>query len=287
MIAAEHLLKVGAELGEGPVWIDGCLWFVDIKSNQIFRHDPVTVRTNSWNAPEHVGWVLPSHRGDLIAGLKSGPHRFSPCDGTFELIAQVDAHIPANRLNDAAIDCAGRLYFGTMDDNERKAMGRLFVLDQGAIRAVDVPVVVITNGPAIAPSGDRLYHVDTLGKLVWAHPTAADGAALPGTVFLRFDDDQGYPDGAICDAEGGLWICFYGGWAARRYDADGHQTHEVRFPVANVTKLSLGGSDGRTAYATTARQGLSPKELAEQPSAGDLFTFRVEFPAMRQVAANS
>ena len=34
---AEHLLSVGAELGEGPVWIDGALWFVDIKRNTVFR----------------------------------------------------------------------------------------------------------------------------------------------------------------------------------------------------------------------------------------------------------
>ena len=53
-------------------------------------------------------------------------------------------------------------------------------------------------------------------------------------------------------------------------------TDEVRFPVSNVTKIALGGDDGRTAFATTARQGLSAERLASQPLAGDIFTFRTD-----------
>jgi sugar lactone lactonase YvrE len=56
-------------------------------------------------------------------------------------------------------------------------------------------------------------------------------------------------------------------------------TAEVRFPVANITKIALGGEDGKTAYATTARQGLSADALAAQPLAGNVFTFRVDVGA--------
>ena len=63
------------------------------------------------------------------------------------------------------------------------------------------------------------------------------------------------------------------------YDASGAMTDEVRFPVANVTKVALGGPDGRTAYATSARQGLSSAALAAQPLAGDVFTFPVTIGA--------
>ena len=76
-----------------------------------------------------------------------------------------------------------------------------------------------------------------------------------------------------------MWVGFFGGWSARRYGPDGVMTDEVRFPVSNITKIALGGPDGRTAYATTARQGLSEEQLAEQVQAGDIFTFRVEVPA--------
>ena len=54
----------------------------------------------------------------------------------------------------------------------------------------------------------------------------------------------------------------------------------VRFPVANITKIAFGGDDLRTAYATTARQMLSPETIAKQPQIGDLFEFRVDVPGV-------
>ncbi len=33
MQQAEHCLTVGATLGEGPIWVDDALWFVDIKQH--------------------------------------------------------------------------------------------------------------------------------------------------------------------------------------------------------------------------------------------------------------
>lgn len=287
MMQAEHALTIGAELGEGPAWIDGALWLVDIKRLRIYRHQPETGTTDGWDAPEMVGWVLPSHAGDLIVGLQSGPHRFDPATSRFTRIAEIDAHLPANRLNDAAIDAEGRIFFGTMDNDEAQASGSVYVLDRGAVTRSSIPATVITNGPAITPAGDRLYHVDTLARTVTAHTIAADGSIGVGEPFLHFTGDEGHPDGAICDAEGGVWLGFYGGWAARRFAPDGSMTDEVRLPVSNVTKVALGGADGRTAYATTARQGLDAGALAGQPLAGDVFTFRVAVPAAPPRRANS
>ncbi|MDE0878614.1 MAG: SMP-30/gluconolactonase/LRE family protein [Sphingomonas bacterium] len=284
---ATHLLTIGAELGEGPVWIGDALWFVDIKGRHIYRHHAATGTTDRWDAPEMVGWVLPADRGDLIVGLRSGPHRFAPDTRQFERIATVDAQLPANRLNDAAIDAQGRLFFGTMDNDEAAASGRVYMLDRGAIRATAITPTVITNGPAIAPTGDRLYHVDTLARVITVHAIAADGTIGDAAPFLRFSGDEGYPDGAVCDSSGGLWVGFYGGWAARRFAPDGTLTDEVRFPVANVTKVALGGPDGCTAFATTARQGLSTQALHAQPMAGDIFTFPVAIPAAPSFHANS
>ena len=50
----------------------------------------------------------------------------------------------------------------------------------------------------------------------------------------------------------------------------------MKFPVANVTKIAFGGGDLRTVFATTARQGMKPEELEQQPLAGHLFQFECE-----------
>jgi sugar lactone lactonase YvrE len=54
----------------------------------------------------------------------------------------------------------------------------------------------------------------------------------------------------------------------------------VRFPCSNITKLAFGGSDFRTAFATSARHHLSEEQLAEQPLAGGLFRFELDVPGL-------
>ena len=78
------------------------------------------------------------------------------------------------------------------------------------------------------------------------------------------------------DREGGLWIGLYGGSEVRRYSTAGEVLERVRFPVSNITKIAFGGSDHRTAFATTARHLLNDEKLARQPLAGALFAFPVD-----------
>ena len=98
---------VRATLGEGPVWIEDALWFVDIKQQKIHRFDPSGGSLFSWDAPRQVGWILPAADGGLVAGLQDGIYRFDSRTGDFALLAEVEADRPGNRLNDAATDPAG------------------------------------------------------------------------------------------------------------------------------------------------------------------------------------
>jgi sugar lactone lactonase YvrE len=97
---------------------------------------------------------------------------------------------------------------------------------------------------------------------------------------VRIDPQHGHPDGPTIDSEGCVWISLYAGWEAWRYSPAGELIDRIRFPVANITKLAFGGRDLRTAYATTARQLLSPDEIAKQPQIGDLFEFTVDVPGI-------
>ena len=277
---AIQAFSLQAELGEGPVWdaARACLWCTDILAPAIHRLDPVTRETSSWPAPAKIGWVLPAEGGTLIAGLANGLYAFNPLDGTFRLIASVEPDRPGNRLNDATLGPDGAIWFGTMDDAEQAPSGRFYRFD-GSLSECGIAPMTITNGPAIAPDGATFYAVDTLAGEIRAYPVRGRGVLGPGRPYIRVDPADGYPDGICCDAEGGVWVGLWGGWCARRYDTRGVLTDEVRFPVANVTKVALGGPDGRTAYATTARKGLGPADLAAQPLAGDIFRFEVQIGA--------
>lgn len=282
MSSVRPVWELGAELGEGPVWVerDCALWFVDIKGRQIHRFDPSDGSKRSWNSPEPVGFLFPAEGGGFVAGLQSGLFRFDEVTGSFDPIVEVDANKPGNRLNDGVVDPAGRLWFGTMDDGEKAKSGAFYCFHQGRLTRTAIDGIAITNGPAVSPDGSLLYFVDTKKGTIGVADIRHNGTLGPPRPFVRIDPREGHPDGPTIDSEGCLWIALYAGWEARRYSPAGDWVEAVRFPVANITKLAFGGVGLRTAFATTARQLLSPDDIAKQPLIGSLFEFEVEVPGV-------
>ena len=283
MTREAHLAwEVGAQLGEGPVWVesDKALWFTDIKRQKIHRYDPATGARRSWDSPEQVGFVLPAQGGGFAVGLQSGLYRFVPETNEFHGIVEVEPDLRNNRINDGAVDSSGRLWFGTMDNEEREKTGAFYCFDGGVLKRTNVTGITITNGPAISPDGRTLYWVDTLGGTMSACEIGDDGELGPSRLVVRIPPKEGHPDGPTVDSEGCIWISLYAGWEARRYSPDGELLRAVRFPVANITKLAFGGPGLSTAFATTARQLLKPAALEAQPLAGALFQFGAEVPGV-------
>ncbi|HKU16180.1 MAG TPA: SMP-30/gluconolactonase/LRE family protein [Steroidobacteraceae bacterium] len=283
MALTECICPVGAQLGEGPVWLAEArtLWFVDIKGRRIHRCDERGGELRSWSTAEDVGFLAPAADGTFVCGLRSGLHRFDPRSDTFSLIARVDSDRPRNRLNDACVDAAGRLWFGTMDDDERRPSGALYRFDERGLQCCDEGYV-ITNGPAVSPDGRTLYHVDTLQRSIYAFDLARDGALSNRRVFARVGVEGAWPDGPSVDAAGCVWVGLFGGWGLQRYAPGGELLETVRLPVANCTKACFGGEDLRTLYVTTAWKGLSEQQRAQQPLAGGLFSMRVDTPGLPQ-----
>lgn len=267
-----------ATLGEGVLW-DAALervWFVDIKGHRIHCCDPDGGQRRSWNAPAQVSFIVHADGGAYVCALEDGLYRFDPDSGAFTLLHRLEAELPGNRFNDGHVDADGRLWFGSMDNAEKQPSGALYRYD-GASEAVERGVV-ITNGPAISPDGRTLYHTDTLARHIHAFDVVA-GSLHNKRLFVTLAGG-GHPDGMAVDVDGCLWVATFGGWRIDRYAPDGTKQGEVRFPCANITKLAFGGADLRTAYVTTARNGLDDAELAAQPLAGGLFSFRVATPGL-------
>jgi sugar lactone lactonase YvrE len=275
-----NLWRGAALLGEGPAWDarTDVLWFVDIKRRCVHRFDPATGSVDAWTAPEQVGWVLPADDGALLAGLQSGIARFDPVTGRFDPLAAPDPHPAHNRLNDATVAPDGAIWFGTMDDDQEQPTGRVYRFDGRTVTDSGIAPVTITNGPAMSPDGRLLYHVDTLGRVIYAVPVDASQAAGTARPFVRIDPADGNPDGVTVDSAGNVWVGLWGGSCARLYAPDATLLREVRLPAANVTKVALGGPNLTTAYATTASIGLDDAERAAQPEAGSLFAFEVDVP---------
>jgi sugar lactone lactonase YvrE len=94
--------------------------------------------------------------------------------------------------------------------------------------------------------------------------------------LVAFPEAWGFPDGMAVDAEGFLWVAFWGGSAVRRIDPEGRVRATVRFPVSQVSSCAFGGAGLGDLYVTSARNGLSPRELEREPQAGAVFRVRVD-----------
>ena len=178
--------------------------------------------------------------------------------------------VPRVRFNDCRADPRGRLWAGTFHRDRDPGTGRALPA-RPRRRARD----------AAAGSDDlqrdRLeprWHHDVLHRQHHAQRVAAfaydldTGALGEQRTFAEIDPADGLPDGLTVDAEGGVWVCLFGGGRVRRYLADGRLEQDIVLPLTNPTCPAFGGADLRTLYITTARFRLSDEQLAREPLAG-------------------
>ena len=275
MSEVKCLWPAAATLGEGPVWCprEAALYWVDIKAPALHRYRPSDGDTTSWVMPERIGWVIERANGEgLVAGFKDRGFVFlTPGTMAVEVVGQPEPDYPENRFNDAKADAAGRIWAGTMDDNEREASGGLYRLDPNLDWERVDDGYVVTNGPALSPDGRVLYHTDTFEGRIYAFDLSADGRLSGKRVFAQIPEGDGYPDGMTCDTEGGLWVAHWGGWRISRFLPDGTMDRVIEMPVGQVTSCAFGGENCNRLFVTSAAIGLSEQDLEEQPLAGGLF----------------
>lgn len=270
---------VRASLGEGPVWVarERALYFVDIERPAVLRFAADDGSTIVFPMPEKIGCIAFRERGGWIAGLRSGFAFVDLERGKVTRFVAPEPEQPGNRLNDGKCDARGRLWAGTMDDACRAPTGALWRLSpDGAVQRMD-DGYVITNGPAWSPDGRILYHNDTTRRVVLRFDCDPDaGTIADRSVFVRLEDDEGFPDGMTVDAEGCLWLAHWGGARVTRFTPQGRVDRVLRLPVSQVTSCAFGGPLLRTLYVTTARTGLSASALQTEPLAGGLFAIDVD-----------
>ena len=263
---------VQAVLGEGPVWveIEHALYWVDIQGSRIFRLGG-SGEVREWPTPFRVGFIAPRRGGGFVAGTDRGLAAIGLDTDSFEIFATPEVDRPGNRFNDGKIDRQGRVWAGTMDDEERAASGALYRIgpDLDCTRIDDG--YRVTNGPAFDPPGRRMYVTDSALQTIYLFDLSAGGEATGKRVFVQFGADDGYPDGMTVDAQGNLWVAFWDGWCLRKISADGRILEKVDMPVQRPTSCTFGGPDLDRLYVTSARRGIDAEALAMQPCAGGLF----------------
>lgn len=281
------ILDLKATLGEGPYWVsrEKSLYFVDILGCKLHRYQPEGGALTSWETPSHAAFVLPVADGSFIVGQAEALYHFNSGTGTFSLLCKIEGKGEGTRLNDGCIDAQGRIWFGTMDLQEKRESGAIFCFEYQkngfSLRQVDKGYIV-SNGPSVSPDGNILYVADSPQQCIYAFDLDKAGQLSRKRIFARIS--EGYPDGIVTDSQGNLWCGLWGGGSIARFRPDGSLLPSISLPATNVTKICFGGDDYRMVYVTTARNGLSEDALSKEPQAGGIFMFRTDIPGWAQTA---
>jgi sugar lactone lactonase YvrE len=277
-LVAESVIASQDVLGECTIWCerDNVLWWVDIRAPALKRFDPATGATRELQLSEVIGSFGLTRSGTrLIAGMKSGLYWLDPQSGSLALVAAPERGIPANRFNDGRCDRSGRYWAGTMKDGQREPAGSLYRLDSD-LRCTRIRGdVYVPNSIAWSPDDRLMYFADTHRGLIWVYDfDAAEGAIANERVFADCAGRPGHPDGSCVDADGCLWNAEYAGGRVVRYTPDGRIDRAVEIPTSNPTCCCFGGKDLDTLFVSTARQRMTPEQLAREPLAGNVFACR-------------
>ena len=285
------VLSAQAVIGEGPLWSarEQRLYWLDIVGKKLHVFDPATGSNQTHQLPELVTSISTRARGGLILTLRSSFAFFEATTGKLEVLATPEPDQPGNRFNDGKCDRQGRLWAGTMgDENWDVLVGSLYRFDAhgpSALQATRMEQgICCSNGLGWSPDSRTMYFAESFRHFrIFAYDfDAATGAIANRRVFAQVNGSAGgFPDGLTVDAEGFVWSAqpVYGRLV--RYAPNGRIDRIIELPVSRGTSVMFGGKDLDILYVTTMRGALTDAQLAEEPLAGSLLALR---PGVRGIA---
>ncbi|MGY6547679.1 MAG: SMP-30/gluconolactonase/LRE family protein [Roseinatronobacter sp.] len=244
---------IRCDLGEGAFWhpARGAFFWFDITGRKLHS------LAQSWSFEEMVsamGWVDASR---VLIASETQLFLFDLDSGARAPLCALEADNPVTRSNDGRADPTGGFWIGTMGKAAEPGAGAIWRWHAGTLRKL-FGGITITNAICFAPDGASACFTDTATARVMR--VALDSAGWPKGAPECWLDLSGAglnPDGAVCDAQGTVWIAQWGAGRVAGYTPDGSFLRAVDLPAAHASCPAFGGAGLRDLYCTTARQGIA------------------------------
>lgn len=251
-----EILAFRTELGESPVWDERsrALWFVDVHAPAVHRVDVATGRLDAWRMPARCGSIGLCESGRVLVALRRGLRLLAPASGKLEHFADVETDAPpGNRLNDGKVAPDGSFWVGSMDDTPAlEPTGSLYRVTADGRVQKKVAGLRVSNGLAWSADGCTMFHSDSRG--IWIRRYRYDPASgeISGMRQIAAPTlEQGRPDGAATDVEGGYWSAGVSAGCLNRWSAEGELLERIALPMPNPTMPCFAGDDMKTLYVTS------------------------------------
>jgi gluconolactonase len=246
---------------EGPVWVDGALFYVEYGGPGVKRWDG-QVAADFWHA-KHCG---PS---GLIA--RADHHLLIACYDANTLV-EVDEHgktiraiskdnrgRPFTGPNDFAADAHGGLYISASGVYDVKApiSGSVLYLSASGELTEVATLIHYANGLTVSKDGKTLLVAEDLAGRILAFPIVTDGVLGPRSVWARLRDlapptahEDAYngPDGLKLGPDGNYYVAQNGSGRVLVIDAAKALVRTITVPAPYVTNMAFGAD--RSVYVT-------------------------------------
>ena len=265
--------KAKTILGEGTLWVPShnSIYFVDIKKKKILTLNIKSNKKRIIKIDKEIGFLSHIKKDIFLLGLQSELRIVNFRNKKIIKSIKIEGDKPLNRINDGKTDLKGRLWFGTMDNPERKIKnGSLYCLDKKlTLHKVDTKYY-ITNGPVFI-NNDTFLHTDSGRKIIFKIKINNNYKIIKKTTFIKFSKKDGSPDGMTIDNKKNIWICHFGGACISVYNLKGKKIHNLKLPAKNITNCTFGGKNMNDLYVTSALKGMKKNEVKKFNLSGSLF----------------
>ncbi len=260
-----------SQWGEGPIWWEDKLVYVDIEGHALIELDPDSGEETVYEMGERIGTVVPRAGGGYLCAGDSGIYTFDPVKGGTTKLADPEADKrPDNRFNDGKCDPEGRFWGGTISLVKKTGDANLYMLDANHDLTVKIPEVTNSNGICWNAAAHTMYYIDTPTRKIRAYDYDRQNGRIAKAGVIVDTEAAGYdssPDGMTIDAEDKLWVAFCHGGCVVRFDPKtGEKLQQIDIPAVETTACAFGGPDLDRLFVTT---GI--KKDADEPDAGKVF----------------
>jgi len=259
-----------AQWGEGPIWWQGKLIYVDIEKGRVIEVAPLAaggvkeIISDLSARIGRVGTVVPRVNGGLVVAGDTGIHLLGAGDLAEEMRIDPESEKTDNRFNDGKCAPDGRFFAGTISLAKKEGDAALYRLDSDLSLHTAFEGVSNSNGIAWSADASTCYYIDTPRQSVLAFDYSTESGLLTNmrTAFSTSHINAS-PDGMSIDRDGNLWVAFCHGACVICYESStGRELHRVELPCLETTACAFGGENLDELYVTTGIHAVQEEEDA-------------------------
>jgi len=269
---AVEVIDAKAAYPEGPLWVDGKLFYVEYAGPGIKVWNGKTVATY-WSKPHcgASGLIAFGDRHLLVACYDS--NSLVELDALGHELRTIDRDSrgkPFIGPNDFAPDGKGGVYFSASGvyDLAAPITGAVLHISPDGKSIVEVANTIdYSNGLTLAEDGEHLLVAEGLAGRILSFPIEADGSLGPRSVWARLQDlspptpnTDAYngPDGFKLGPDGNYYIAQNGSGRVLVVNEAKQLVRSIEVPTPYVTNMSFGPDGVGTVYITGSFEQFKP-----------------------------